>query len=128
MPSSLKNTEKDLSSSLLHTVDSNMETSSNEMKWRDYRRDVVEVHLCESVANRYLNKKDVFFRGQNIFNLNDGKPVTKRFDCIGPWEELDLEHLADQKFKYVKQFEKEIVGKSKKWLIENSLFYNFNID
>ena len=114
MPSSLKNTEKDLSSSLLHTVDSNMETISNEMKWRDYRRDVVEVHLCESVANRYLNKKDVFFRGQNIFNLNDGKPVTKRFGCIGPWEELDLEHLADQKFKYVKQFEKEIVGKSKK--------------
>ena len=103
MPSILGDQDKDVSSSVLNTVDTHMEIISNEMKWPKYKRDVIEVHLCESVANRYLNKKDVFFRGQNIFNLIDGKPVTKRFNSVGPWEALDLEDVAEQKMKYVKK-------------------------
>ena len=110
MPSIIENREKDLSSSVFDTVDSKMEVISNEMKWPKHRRDVVEVHLCESVANRYLNKKDVFFRGQNIFHLKNGKPVTKKFDSVGRWEDLELEHVAIQKKKYVKELENELLG------------------
>jgi len=109
VPSILGDQDKDVSSSVLNTVDTHMEIISNEMKWPKYKRDVVEVHLCESVANRYLNKKDVFFRGQNVFYLENGKPVTKSFDSPGPWEELDLEHVLNQKKKYVKQLENKVM-------------------
>ena len=97
LPSVLEEHEKDRSSSVLETIDSNMELILNKMKWCEHRRDVVEVHLCESMANRYLGKKDVFFRGQNIFLLLDGKPVTKAFDSVGGWELLDLGHVVTEK-------------------------------
>ena len=97
LPSVLEEHEKDRSSSVLETIDSNMELISNEMKWCECRRDVVEIHLCESMANRYLGKKDAFFHGQNIFLLLDGKPVTKAFDSVGGWKLLDLGHVVTEK-------------------------------
>ena len=109
VPSILGNQDKDFSSSVLNTVDTHMEIISNEMKWPKHKRDIVEVHLCKSVANRCLNKKDVFFRGQNVFHLENGKPVTKSFDSLGPWEELDFKHVGNQKKKHVKQLENKVM-------------------
>ena len=99
-PSVLEEVENDCSFSVIETIDSNMEMISNEMKWFECRGDLVEVHLCESMANRYLGKKDLFFRGQNIFFLMDGKPMTKPFGSVGTWELIDLDHIQNEKRKY----------------------------
>ena len=108
-PSFLEYAEKKLSSSVLATIDHNMEMISNEMKWSEYRRDKVEVHLCESMANRYLNKKDLFFRGQKIFNLIDGKPMVKDFDSVLPWRELNFDHVVREKNKYVQRLANKLL-------------------
>ena len=63
-----------------------METISSEMGWHEYNRSKVEIHLCESQPGRCLVTKDVFRRGQAIFDLSDiGVPVRKEYGSHGGW-------------------------------------------
>ena len=63
-----------------------METISSEMGWHEYNRSKVEIHLCESQPGRCLVTKDVFRRGQAIFDLSEiGVPVRKEYGSHGGW-------------------------------------------
>ena len=63
-----------------------MKAISSEMGWRKYNRSKVEIHLCESQPGRALTTKDVFQRGQAIFDLSaNGIPVRKAFGSHGGW-------------------------------------------
>lgn len=61
-----------------------MEIKSKQMGRNNYRRNRIELLLCESVAGRELQKKDAFFHGQMIFDLaDDGFSVFKEFGRQG---------------------------------------------
>jgi len=63
-----------------------MQNLSASMDWKEYKRAVVEIYLCESAATRYLDKKDVFVHDKRIFWMkDDGTPVFKEFGSRGRW-------------------------------------------
>ena len=71
-------------------VDIQMRELAGVMGHRRYRRDVVELYLCESKMGRYLAKMDVFRKGQSIFVLSDyGVPMRKAYGRNKCWLPLD---------------------------------------
>ena len=84
----------------LQERDQLMQSVSSSMAWKPYRRDNVELHLCESVPNRYLGLKDLFVVGDNIFLLQPGgHPMTKAFGGKD-WVDIDRSHVVKEKKKY----------------------------
>ena len=80
-------------------IDPYMREISGMMNWRYYRRDRVEIFLCESRPCRYLNKKDVFKRGQLLFWLsNEGTPMYKKYGPNNCWVPIDLPNRNQFKF------------------------------
>ena len=62
--------------------------------WKRYQHDYVEVHMCESLPGRYLNKKDIFFVGQNCFELNTHDiPCTQEYGNDIGWATISQEHI-----------------------------------
>ena len=55
------------------------------------------------------SKKDLFFQGQKIFNLIDGKPMVKDFDSVLPWRELNFDHVVREKNKYVQRLANKLL-------------------
>ena len=67
-------------------IDLEMRELSGSMGRRMYRRDHVELLLCESLPGRGLKKQDVFVYGQAIFNLSyDGIAMIKKFGNNQCW-------------------------------------------
>ena len=67
-------------------LDEEMKYVSHEMSWARYRRDLVEVYLCESMPGRELNRRDVFIQGQRIFHLTElGIAVVKNYGKGNDW-------------------------------------------
>ena len=63
-----------------------MEAISSKMGWQNYNCSKVEIHLCESQPGRALTTKDVFQRGQAIFDLSvNGIAVRKAYGSHGSW-------------------------------------------
>mgnify|MGYP003316974380 CR=1 FL=1 len=84
----------------LQERDQLMESVSSSMDWKVYRRDNVELHLCESMPNRYLGLKDLFVVGDNIFFLQPGgNPKTKAFG-VREWADINRSHVVNEKRKY----------------------------
>ena len=84
----------------LQQRDQLMESVSSSMDWKTYRRDNVELHLCESMPNRYLGLKDLFVVGDNIFFLQPGgHPKTKAFGAR-EWADIERSHVVNEKRKY----------------------------
>ena len=69
------------------TVNNLMQMVSTEMRWPWFRRNKVEVYLCESMSGRCLNKKDLFFNKQSIFFLpNEGHSCFRKFGKNSSWQ------------------------------------------
>ena len=82
----------------LSNIDQNMRLVAWKLGWKRYRRDYVEVHMCESLPGRYLNKKDIFFVGQNCFELNSlGIPCTQEYGNDIGWAVIGREHILHKK-------------------------------
>ena len=83
-----------------------MKLVSLECGWKTYRRSYVEVNMCESFPGRYLNKKDLFVVGQNIFQNNvDGIPCTRNYGAEQKWIAICREHIVNSKNNYRRQVE-----------------------
>ena len=79
-------------------LDNMMRQISNEMGWKSYQRNFVEVNLCESVSGRYLSKKDIFFKGQTIHHLTeDGVPLVREYGQYSVWREVEAAPLPPRK-------------------------------
>ena len=88
----------------LSNIDQNMRLVAWKLGWKRYRRDYVEVHMCESLPGRYLNKKDIFFVGQNCFELNSlGIPCTQEYGNDIGWAAICREHIHRKKQEYKRQ-------------------------
>ena len=51
-------------------IDLLMKQLSHKMNLTRFRRDYTEVHMCESVPGRFLEKQDLFVVGQNVYKNN----------------------------------------------------------
>ena len=86
----------------LKAIDDLMMAISIEMKWEKYHRDTVEVYLCELMPNQELDKKDSFFVGQTIHDLNDeGMPICREFGRTSSWQPLCRRHIHQLKSEFI---------------------------
>ena len=86
----------------LKAIDELMMAMSIKMKWEKYHRDTVEVYLCELMPNQELDKKDLFFVGQTIHDLNDeGMPICREFGKTSSWKPLCRRHIHQLKSEFI---------------------------
>ena len=63
---------------------------SKSMGFKRYRRDLIEVYLCESKPCRELNIKDIFIKGQRLFLISDdGVAMVKAYGKGNDWVPVD---------------------------------------
>ena len=85
----------------LNQIDGLMKQLSHEMNQTHFRRDYTEVHMCESVPGRFLEKHDLFVVGQNVFENNiDGVACFKEYGSKADWVPICRVLLKKKKLVY----------------------------
>ena len=71
-------------------IDDMMRKVCDQLQWEPYLRNMVEVHLCESVSGRLLKRNDVFFKNQTIHRLTeDGVPQVRQYGRFTNWRDIE---------------------------------------
>ena len=84
----------------MELLDESLKYLSDGIGCKDYLRSQVEVLLCESFSGCYLQKKDVFIRGESIHILsNDGFPMIKPYGEKSDW--IKLQSPLQRKYKNI---------------------------
>ena len=82
-------------------IDGLMKQLSHRMNLTHFRRDYTEVHMCESVPGRYLEKQDLFVVGQDVFENNtDGVACFKEYGSKLDWVPILRDILRGKKNLY----------------------------
>ena len=85
----------------MNEIDAVMKAISHCLNLKTHRRDYIEVHMCESVPGRFLEKRDLFVVGQNIFENNtNGVACFKEYGSRKDWVPICRRQLKQKKQQY----------------------------